>query len=98
MANTDGTDAEVVSLFASGLSSPLGKYTEPVKTWLDDATYNEWLRLCAARDRKSSELLRDLVYLVVHNQTPAELAAKDTRSLLQGEGPNAARERMGQRA
>lgn len=81
--------------FARGMSSPLGKFTCEVKTHLDEATFTTWLRLCAAREVTSSELLRDLIYLVAHGRTPAELAAQDRRELLGGRGTTEARERLG---
>lgn len=81
--------------FARGMSSPLGKFTSEVKTHLDEQTYDDWLRLCNSKEVTSSEMLRDLIYLVVHRKTPAELAAEDRRGLLSVEGPNGARARIG---
>lgn len=71
---------------ARGMSGPYGKFEHEVKTGLDQHTYDKWLRLAASKDVTSSELLRDLVYLVVHRMTPAELTAQDRRRLLDGEG------------
>ena len=88
-------ETEKVNLLARGMASPLGKFTSEVKTHLDESTFNEWLRLCAAREVTSSELLRDLIYLVVHRRTPAELAAEDRRELLQATGTNDALSRIG---
>lgn len=81
--------------FARGMSSPLGKFTCEVKTHLDDATFEVWLRLCAEREVTSSELLRDLIYLVAHGRTPAELAAQDRRALLGAAGTTEALRRIG---
>lgn len=83
---------------ARGMSSPLGKFTDELKTHVDEHTYNAWLRLCNEKNTTGSELLRDLVYLVCHGFTPAELAAKDRRALLAGEGTAGARDRIGSRA
>ena len=81
--------------FARGMGSPLGKFTSEIKTHLDEVTFDHWLRMCASREVTSSELLRDLIYLVVHSKTPAELASQDRRDLLDVEGPNGARSRLG---
>lgn len=82
----DARDTEGGSVF--------GKFTEPVKTHLDEPTYNRWLQMCAGQHKLPGVLLRDLIYLVVHGKTPAEFAAERTRELLSGEGLNAARARM----
>lgn len=84
--------------FARGMGSPLGKFTSEIKTHLDETTFDAWLRLCATREVTSSELLRDLIYLVVHSATPAELASQDRRALLAALGPNESRIRDGARA
>ena len=85
-------DEFTAALEARGLSGPLGKFNGGrLRTDVDDETFNAWLRLCAEKDVKSAELLRDLVYLVVHGKTPAEMTAEDRRELLQGKGPIAAR-------
>lgn len=88
---SSGTDgSEGAGLYARGMGSPLGKFTNEVKTHLDEATFNEWLRLCSSKEVTSSELLRDVIYLICHGKTPAELAADDRRSLLNSLGPNGA--------
>jgi hypothetical protein len=89
---------EEIAQFARGMGSPLGKFTNEVKTHLDETTHTEWLRLCSRKDVTSSELMRDVIYLLVHNRTPAEFSADDRRALLQGEGRIGALERMGVRA
>lgn len=82
--------------FARGMAGPFGKYDSPdVKTHLDERTHTEWLRLCASKDVTSSELLRDVIYLLVHGRTPAEFQADDRRDLLNLKGPNAALDRLG---
>jgi hypothetical protein len=82
--------------FARGVGGPFGKFDyAEVKTHLDEATHTGWLQLCNRKDVKSSELLRDIVYLLVHNKTPAEFIADDRRGLLNLEGPNGVRSRLG---
>jgi hypothetical protein len=83
--------------FARGAGSALGHYTQPVKTWLDEPTFTAWLRLCNEKHTTSSELLRDVVYLLVHGHTPAELTAQDRRELLGAQGPNAVLSRLRER-
>lgn len=84
--------------FSRGMSGPFGKFDHGVvKTHLDELTYNRWLRLCAEKEVTSSELLRDILYLVVHQKIPAEFTADDRRGLLVGEGPSAALSRIGSR-
>lgn len=98
MANNDGASpADEDVSFARGMGSPLGLFTEPVKTYVDDATFRAWLRLCHEKHTTSSDLLRDVLYLLVHGKTPAELTADDRRSLLRGEGPTAVLDRIGSR-
>lgn len=81
---------------ARGMGCPLGLFTKEVKTHIDeDVTFRKWMELCHARDKTSSELLRDLLYLVVHGKTPAELSAEDARALLGPEGRSGALRRIG---
>jgi hypothetical protein len=80
--------------FARGEPAPLGAYTEPVKTFLDAPTHALWLRLCNEKDRVSSQLLREIIYLLVHGKTPAEMSADDTRELLANTGPFAGLSRL----
>lgn len=77
-----------------GMSGPFGKFTEPVKTHLDEHTVNLLLRLAAAADKVPGEWIRDVLYIVIHGDTPAELAAKGMKALLRGEGPDAVRNRV----
>lgn len=84
MAGTQDDDGGV--RFARGMGCPLGKFTEELKTHVDEQTHAKWLRLCASRDVTSSELLRDVVFLLVHGQTPAELTAQDRRALIAATG------------
>ncbi len=85
--------------FARGMSGPFGKFDYGrVKTELDEETFNAWLRLCASKDVTSSEMLRDLIYLIVHRKTPAELVANDRRGLLDLEGSTQVLNRAGARA
>jgi hypothetical protein len=91
----DNANTEDDAAFARGMASPLGKFTEPLKTYVDESTLNAWLRMAASQNKVPGELLRDLVYLVVHGKTPAELAAHDTRALLAGKGLDEVRRVMG---
>lgn len=77
--------------FARGMGSPLGPFTEEVKTHLDESTVEAWRKMCHARDVTSSELLRDVIYLLTHGRTPAEMSADDRRDLLARTGLNQAR-------
>jgi hypothetical protein len=86
--NTDNSDG---SREARGMAGPLGLFTEPVKTFLDEPTHTAWLRLCNSKGKTSSELLRDVVYLLTHGRTPAEMSADDTRTLLTAQGLNQVR-------
>lgn len=90
MALDNERDFAAAVMQARGMAGPYGKFTEEVKTSLDEHTLSQWLKLCAEREITSSELLRDLVYLVVHRSTPAELTSQDRRRLLNGEGRNGA--------
>lgn len=81
---------------ARGMSSPLGQFTQPVKTLVDPITEDAWLRLCHSKEKTSSELLRDVVYLLVHGKTPSEMSSDDTRALLARIGP--IQDRIGARA
>ncbi|HEY8360622.1 MAG TPA: hypothetical protein VIL30_24465 [Ramlibacter sp.] len=83
------------ALDARGMAGPFGKFTEEVKTHLDERTHYLWLQLAASKGVTSAELQRDLIYLVLHQRTPAEMAADDRRALLRGEGRNDALERVG---
>lgn len=81
--------------YARGMGCVLGMYSEPIKCWIDESTHTQWLRLCNAKNTTSSELLRDMVYLLVHGKTPAELTAEDRRELFGSGGPTAVLERIG---
>lgn len=77
--------------------SVFGKFTEPLKTHLDQRTHHKWLEMCAAEHKLPGVFLRDLIYLVVHGKTPGEFAAERTRARLTGEGLNAALGRIRER-
>lgn len=89
MMNGDTKDETASTpAFSRGMTGPYGKFTSEVKTLVDETTFNAWLRLCASKEVTSSEMLRDLVYIVVHSRTPAEIVAEDRRGMLTGEGRN----------
>lgn len=80
------------------LVGPFGKFTEPAKTHLDEHTHTLLLRAAAQAGKLPGVWMRDVLYLVLHGDTPAELVAKadkDMRTLLRGEGPDAVRKRAG---
>jgi hypothetical protein len=83
---------------ARGMSGPFGKFDCEIKTHVDEKTHALWLRLCNAKCVTSGELLRDVLYLLVHDKTPAELVGDDRRGMLRGEGPSDALARVGGRA
>lgn len=74
-------------MFSRGGISALGKCTFVLKTNVPDDTYLGFKKLANQAGCTSSELLRDLVCLVVHNQTFGEITASQRRNLLNGPGP-----------
>lgn len=68
--------------FARGISGPAGKYTEPVKTHLDEKAFMDLLRLCNERGTTAGELLRGALYIVLYGTTPEQVAAERQRDLL----------------
>lgn len=92
---TEEREAEA-AFSRTGEEGPLGKYDSPhIKTMVDEKTYGAWLRLCASKDRTSSALLRDVIYLLVHGETPAEMSAKNVRGLMGHQGPKSVLDRVG---
>jgi hypothetical protein len=84
---TENTEAEQDGpQFSRGMSGPFGPFTEPVKTLVDERTFEMWLRYCHQKGTTSSEYLRDIVYLLVHGTTPAEMVSHDRRADLQTKG------------
>lgn len=71
----------------SGVSTSLGKCTEPLKTHVPESTSQEFRQIAQALGCSTSELLRDLVCLAVHGQTFGELSAADKKQALMGSGP-----------
>lgn len=76
--------------FARGVTGPFGKFTEELKTHVDEHTLLLFLRWCAECDVKPGERLRDLVYLAVHGDDVHGIAAKTTRQQFENKGLNAA--------
>jgi hypothetical protein len=68
--------------FARGLTGPLGKYTESVKTHLDEDTYVDLLKLCHSKNTTPAELIRAAVFLVLYDQTPEQMVAARQTELL----------------
>lgn len=98
MANEVPETEDEAAFARTGMGCPLGLFTVPVKAWIDPVTHAAWLRLCHSKEVTSSELLRDVIYLLVHGKTPAELVADDRRALLKQEGPNSVLHRLGGRS
>lgn len=71
-----------------GISSPLGKLEEVLKTHVDEETANQFMRRAADIDQLVGERLRDLVYIDVHGMTLLEMTAKHRRALLDQQGTN----------
>jgi hypothetical protein len=68
--------------FARGITGPSGKYTEAVKTHLDERAFVDLLKLCNERGTTVGELLRGALYLVLYGTTPEQAAADRQRELL----------------
>ncbi|MGE4243681.1 hypothetical protein [Ramlibacter sp.] len=79
-------EKDPVGEFARGMGCPLGSFTKEVKTYIDETTFDLWLKRCHKANCTSSELLRDCLYILEHGKTPSELSADDRRALLQSEG------------
>lgn len=54
----------------------LGKATQDLKTKVDEHTEYLWLRHCADNNVKTSELLRDFVFLTVYRKTHTRMVAE----------------------
>ncbi len=67
--------------------TPLGKCTATLKTHVPDEIDDEFRRIAAEQGCTPSELLRDMVCLVVRKKTYGELSAQDRRSLAETSGP-----------
>lgn len=74
------------ALLARGMSGPHGKFDREIKFHVDELTFDKWLRVCASKDVTSSELGRDMVYLVAWGRTPAEIVGDDRRAMLNQTG------------
>ena len=85
-SDSDGFDDDVPMFSRSGVSG-VGKCTAVLKTHIPEETDFEFRRLAIQAGCSSSELLRDLVCLVVHGQTFGEIAAAQRKELLKVQGP-----------
>lgn len=85
MHNND--DINVSAFARGGITSPLGKFDEELKTHVDDTTANAFRKRASELEQTPSELLRDLIYLQVHGEILVEMCAKHRRALLQQQGP-----------
>jgi hypothetical protein len=68
--------------FARGMTGPTGKYTEAVKTHLDETAFVDLLRLCHSRNTTPGELTRAALYVVLYGQTPEQIIAAAQSELL----------------
>ncbi len=58
-----------VPQFARGISGPLGKLENDLKTKVDEHTHALFLQHCAMRRTDTANVLRDCVYALVHGKT-----------------------------
>jgi hypothetical protein len=83
----DGTDeSEAIKLARSGISSAMGKCTEPLKTSVPQVVEAKFKTMAAEAGCTTAELLRDLICLRTHGETFGELSATLRRSVLDGQG------------
>ena len=75
-------DTPATMLSRSGISSPLGKLEEVMRTSIDEVTAAAFRKGADALDQTSAELLRDLIYVFVHKKTMIEMIAEHRRGLL----------------
>jgi hypothetical protein len=75
-------EAPETPAFARGTTGPMGKYTEAVKTHLDEDTYVDLLRLCHAKNTTPAELMRAALFLVLYSKTPEQMVAESQSELL----------------
>lgn len=74
-------------MFSRGGTTALGKCTAVLKTNVPEDTDLAFRALANKAGCTASELLRDLVCLVVHDQTFGEITADQRRKLLNVTGP-----------
>lgn len=83
-------DTQDPLLSRTGIHSPIGTLTEPVKTYVDPDTEQAFRRICAQAGTDAAGALRNYVCKVVHGKTFDEmvLEASQRRRLQLGlEGP-----------
>ncbi len=76
----------------TGVISPTGPLTEPLKTFVDFETAEAFRRIANEADMDVSSALRDWVFKLVHQKTFTEMVAdaqKVKSAKLFGPGPNA---------
>lgn len=56
-------------MFARGIAGPLGKLDIPLRTKVDEATADLFLRHCGQQATDTSMVLRDCVYALVYGKT-----------------------------
>jgi hypothetical protein len=83
----DGTqETEVVRLARSGISSAMGKCTQPIKTNVPECVEDKLKAIAADAGCTVAEIVRDMICLQTHGATFGELSASLRRSVLQCEG------------
>lgn len=90
---TEHDDDDSQAFARTGMVSPVGPLTEPLKTFVDFETAEIFRRKCNEADMDISSALRDWVFKLVHQKTFTEMVAdahKVKSAKLFGTGPNAA--------
>lgn len=90
MSEHDANDQQA-QFARTGVMSPTGPLTEPLKTFVDFETAEAFRRLANEADMDVSSALRDWVFKLVHQKTFTEMVAdaqKVKSAKLFGTGPN----------
>lgn len=88
---TEQTDFDDDAFGRTGILSPTGPLTEPLKTFVDFETAEAFRRLCNESTTDVSKALRDWVFKLVHGKTFTEMVAdaqKLNNAKLFGTGSN----------
>jgi hypothetical protein len=90
--NTDSEDDALSAYSRTGIVSPMGPLTDPLKTFVDFETAAIFRRKVNEAGTDTSGALRDWVYMIAHGKTFSEMVAdaqKVKAQKLFGTGPNA---------
>lgn len=63
-------------MFARGVAGPLGKLDIPLRTKVDEATADLFLRHCGQQATDTSMVLRDCVYALVYGKTYRQMVVE----------------------